>query len=470
MSYQKPQYGPGSQQEDCLQRYEKALAEGRMVYLDEEEMELVIDHYFDQQRLSEATVAANYAIDLHPDSVSLRASLVKLLLMEKKMKDAETLLKPLVEEAPQNINVMLCHGEVLLYHEKEEEALKLFKSMLKSNAAPVDEICLSISFILADYELFDQANRYLTYGYTHGGSANRDLCFQRAVVKEQMGLHEEAITAYNEILDNDPYDNDAWFNLGQVYFALNRYDEALEAYDYASVTDRHDYQAFLQIAHCYFQKEAYMKAIEEYKKYAKLSGDDTAPLYIFIGECYEQMGMLDECYQYFSKATECDPDNPDGWAGLCIYEMRKGNHTAALEHVKHAISLNPDVKSYWMYLGDIFQELGEEDMALNAFKHAEAIFGEDNQELLTSIAEILIDKGQYDEAFFYTQKALRAEDAQNTIPELPVVHAIALYKTGQTDAALEWLSIALERDEKNKEAFFTICEEAQTDPRFFRFI
>ncbi|MCQ2192833.1 MAG: tetratricopeptide repeat protein [Paludibacteraceae bacterium] len=456
---------PDPQLLQVLQRYEKALNGESCGYFDEEDLEDIFDYYADRQMITEADKAINFALQFHPASVPLKARLVRLLIMQDRQTAAAKLLHTLLQLEPENVDVLLCQADLYLYDGKNDDAKRIFKKLVLHPVGRVDEICLSIGFIYFDHKMYAEARTFLSHGYSHGGQRNYDLCFQLAVCNEQLGFSDEAIRIYNIILDHDPYSNDAWFNLGQIYFMRGQYDEALEAYDYASITGKDDFQAFLQIAHCYFQKESYQKALEAYQNYSKRSNDQSAPIHIFMGECYEQMENLAEAYRLFEKATVIDPENPDGWAGMCICLMDSNKYHEALPLIQKAIRINSEVGSYWVYLGDIYENLNELQLALNAYFHAQIYFT-DSAEINASIGEIYVYLGNFEAALSYL---LKAKASSSTIEELPLLLAICFYKLGQVDQASDHLTLAILKKQENEKAFFELCPEAKEDPHFTNF-
>lgn len=448
-----------------IQRYEKALNGEPCGFFDEEDLEDIVDYYADRQQIEAAENAINFGLQFHPFSVSLKARLVRLLIMQKREAAAANLLHTLLQLEPDNVDVLLCQADLCLGDGKVDDAKRIFKKLVLHPVERVDELCLSVAYIYFDHKMYDEARSFLSYGFSHGGQRNFDLCFQLAVCSEQLGMSDEAIRVYNLALDLDPYSNDAWFNLGQIYFAKGDYDNALEAYDYAAITGKDDFQAYLQKAHCYFQKESYQKALEAYRDYSERANDFSAPIYIFIGECFEQMDNLDEAYTYFEKASVIDPENSDGWAGMCICLMDKNKYADALPLIQKAIRINAEVGSYWVYLGDIYENLNEWQLALNAYFHAQIYFS-DSPEINASIGQIYVYLGNFEAALSYL---LKANAASSTLEELPLLFAVCYYKLGQYDSASDQLTWAILKKKENEKFFFDLCPEAKSDPRFTNF-
>ena len=101
------------------------------------------------------------------------------------------------------------------------------------------------------------------------------------------------------------------------------------------------------------------------------------------------MENLDEAYNYFEKASVLDPENPDGWAGMCVCMMDQERYSEALPLVQKALRINDEVGSYWVYLGDIYENLNDLQLALNAYSHAQ-IYLPDSAELNALIGGIYV--------------------------------------------------------------------------------
>lgn len=464
-NYELNKNEPSPRFQQVLQRYQKALKGELCGFFDEEDMEDIIDYFADSQQLQKAEEAVNFGLRLHPLSVSIKTRLARLLILQKRRSAAAHLLHSLVQLEPENVDVMLCQADLLLYDGRSDDAKRIFKKLVLHPTERVDELCLSVAYVYCDHNMYAEAKSFLAYGYAHGGQKNFHLCFQQAICNEQLGMVDEAIRFYNIVLDIDPYSNDAWFNLGQLYFSVSQYDKALEAYDYAALTGDNDFQAYLQKAHCFFQKESYQKAVEAYLDYARRANDYSAPIHIFIGECYEQMENLDEAYNYFEKASVLDPENPDGWAGMCVCMMDRERYAEALPLVQKALRINDEVGSYWVYLGDIYENLNDLQLALNAYSHAQ-IYLPDSAELNALIGGIYVYLANFEAALSCLMKAKAGE---STNEELPMLLAVCLYKLGQADQASDQLTLAILKSQDCAKAFFELCPEAKDDPLFINF-
>lgn len=52
------------------------------------------------------------------------------------------------------------------------------------------------------------------------------MCFYRTRVFEELGVHSEAVIAYNRVLEINPKDAHAWLNKGLALKVLGRFEES----------------------------------------------------------------------------------------------------------------------------------------------------------------------------------------------------------------------------------------------------
>ncbi len=92
-----------------------------------------------------------------------------------------------------------------------------------------------------------------------------------AIVRQEDGLYEDAVSAYNYLLQHFPGDRAAWRQLGRTYYLDQQYEKSIEAYQSVLKIDPEDREAFYHLALNYRalgnEKEAQRmeKAFDYYK-------------------------------------------------------------------------------------------------------------------------------------------------------------------------------------------------------------
>jgi tetratricopeptide (TPR) repeat protein len=136
---------------------------------------------------------------------------------------------------------------------------------------------------------------------------------------------------------SDPENRDAVFGLGNALFLLKRYDEAIPVLEAAAMFD---------------EKDA-----------------DSAFL---IGKCHEALGHTNEAAEFLRKARELGHREMKELVGLDLARAlaEAGKYVDAVEEYKKGIKVASAPDIGWFELGDVYQHMGETDLAMKAFQKA----------------------------------------------------------------------------------------------------
>lgn len=126
----------------------------------------------------------------------------------------------------------------------------------------------------------------------------------------KMGKLDEFIASYESMLSEEPENPILMNYLGNAYLDKGDLKKAEELYKKAiqiapSFGNPHNNLATIYAFTGFFEK-----ALIEYEKGLKYS-DRKAPVFYNMGLCYMNMGEKEKAKEYFSKALEIDPKNPD---------------------------------------------------------------------------------------------------------------------------------------------------------------
>ncbi len=182
--------------------------------------------------------------------------------------------------------------------------------------------------------------------------------------------------------------------LAQIYLKDGRYTEALQELELARQTDKCDAEVYNLLGIAYMAKKDYEKAEECFREAIKLN-----PNYSEAYNNYGSLKMLQENYQeaiiYFEKALS----NPFylnshiakanlGWA---YYKLR--DKEKAILYLTSAIKENPHYVKSLIYLGLIYLDEGELDLAEFYLKRALKI-DRSSGEVRYYLGEVFFRKGQ----------------------------------------------------------------------------
>ena len=262
---------------------------------------------------------------------------------------------------------------------------------------------------------------------------NYDYCFLGDIYKK-IKNYDKALDMYEKYLDykfkNKDKDNEKTcyniIKLLDLYDKLSKHEKRNLLIDKAVnyYIDKNDYK---KLSDLYLHIGEKYKAIEYYKKYVNLD-DNKNYRYNFAGiaEIYESLGEKENAEEYYKKAIEVYENEKDKnyWDLDMIGDLYNsiGNKNKAIEAYKKAIKL--EIKSascmfsrekrfdreefegfYSKEIGDLYIKIGNKNKALKCYKHAVSL-EPNSKEYYVSIAEVYDGMNEKELAKEYYQKAI----------------------------------------------------------------
>ena len=169
------------------------------------------------------------------------------------------------------------------------------------------------------------------------------------------GKLEEAIQAYEKLLEENP---DLYIinqNLGNCYFQMEQYDKAVEYYKKILEEDPGNTNAMILIGKAYANKGDDELALEWYKKINFEELKDPTVLYN-IGTRFYNMANYEEALKYYQRSVEIKEDFLDGIYQLGLTYLTLGKNDEAIAQFENYLKIDPDsekadqVKGFLNYL------------------------------------------------------------------------------------------------------------------------
>jgi tetratricopeptide (TPR) repeat protein len=195
---------------------------------------------------------------------------------------------------------------------------------------------------------------------------DRDPSFEMHTTLGQayLGLHqpESAAAQFAEALRMDRYDEQAHFQLAQVYLQQGDFSHAEDVLLAARKIFDKSPQIELALGVCYFGERKFSQAIDQFLKTTKLDPDVPQP-YLFLGRILDQTGeRLPEATSRFALFNQRNPKNPSGYvlfAKALIAAFPSAGPAPELDHanalLEKAIALKPDDAEAHSLYGSLFE-------------------------------------------------------------------------------------------------------------------
>tara|TARA_R110000868_G_scaffold49156_13_gene158690 strand:- start:127 stop:1515 length:1389 start_codon:yes stop_codon:yes gene_type:complete len=384
-----------------LTKFESMLKTNNVLFFDSEEFENIIHHYLNQGKMSLAKKAIKLGLDQHPTSTNLKLFKVEVYVFENKLVQADTLLNELYLLEPQNDEIYIQKANILSKKDEHFQAIDVLKQALELT----DDVVDLYSLIGMEYLFLDQFEDAKIYFMKcleediedYSALYNIIYCF------DFLDQNKEAIEYLNLFLDNNPYCEVAWHQLGKQYYTLKDYKKSLAAYDFAIISDDTFVGAYLEKGKVLEKLKRFEEAIEYYSITLKLD-DPTSFALLRIGNCYEKLRKDDLAVQYYYKTVHEDPLLDKGWIAITRFYNRKKNYQKALYYINKAINIDPDNVVYWKLYSQI-------NLRMNLYEEAERGFKKTlelgNYEINTWISrgDLLIKLGEPEAAIFNFEQA-----------------------------------------------------------------
>ena len=372
-----------------LKNYESNLTGG---YFDAEEMEQLADFYLRRMRVKDAKRAIEFGLKLHPNNIGLETSKVRILIELNDLELALQHTNSLVALYPSDIELHLLQTEILLKTKQEVQAEKNCKELINTYAQEDETIYLDIAYVYLNNEYYQKALDFLLIGHTRN-VYNINILFEIAFCYEKLNQIDNSIATYHRILDIEPYSDEAWFNLGQVFCSQKDYAKAIEAYEYATAINEEDAMAWQLLAHAYYQNDNYKKAAETYLMYAEQTEHKATPL-LFAAESYEKMEDFDLALHYYSMVLDMQPNNTEAMVGVGICHLEKEQFQKSINYFVRAIELDPTLSEAWVYLGEAYINLDDPSKGLQAYLTSIEL-NSNQPETLTSIGNLYLEQENF---------------------------------------------------------------------------
>jgi len=159
---------------------------------------------------------------------------------------------------------------------------------------------------------------------------------------DKVGNSPKALEAAQKVVELNPKSDLAVYNLGIMYFKLEKYNEAIDAFRRALAIKPDTATTYYQIGYTYSKQKKFKESVEAFKKYVELSPGD-AYGWVNIGVGYMQMKDFESALEPLRKCVELKPDYAEAHYNLAIVYLNLKDNFSAREVYKTLVTLNPDL-------------------------------------------------------------------------------------------------------------------------------
>lgn len=436
--------------------FEKSQRNGASLSLSFDECEDLISHYDHIHAIDQVMDVIEYALEQYPYSVHFYLKKADFLLSQNQIQEALDIIDEAAGLSPDNFEVLILSIEALTLLGQIELAGRLLDEL----PSPVDKEQQ------ADYyyaQAFWHERRYEFERMYFFLRAALEICptHQRSLEKmviavEMNQRYQDSVELHEQIIDIDPYNYQAWFNLGQALVFTGNYERALEALEYAYIINSHFELAYREFIDLSFELDHYQQTLrcyEDLTAHFLLDGEDFQKM----ARCYWHLGRYQKAQTCFNQSIKLDglDDETYFYLAECLTEQEQ--YILAIRYFTKAIELDDSREEY-------FAARGEAYFLINNHSAAEADFiratqrGPESGYLWVQYCSFLMQCGQAD-------KALQILSDQQDIEDIEMLYCrvACLFMIGKRKEAKYWLVEALSEDYDSHPILFDLIPDLEMD-------
>ncbi|MFT3822399.1 MAG: tetratricopeptide repeat protein [Chitinophagaceae bacterium] len=363
---------PFPQDKDEIRRLVKQfqnLKAGRSnSFLDEDAFEKIIDHFDDEEDLPQALEAAEMGIEQYPYSAMLLVKKADLLIATRRYYEALEILGHAELLDSNDINLYILKTDAYLALDQQEKAVQLLENALAMfEGQERIELLFELADVYDDYEEFDKIFDCLKL-ILEQEPDNEEALYKICFWTDFTGRNEESIRLHQQIIDECPYCELAWFNLAAAYQGLKLYEKAIDAYKYAVVIDEKFDFAYRNMGDAYIRLRKYKDAIEALEKVLELTRPEDV-IYEAIGHCYDKMKNYAQARFYYRKASHLSQEDSKLYYKIACTYINEQQWVMAIKQLETAMQIHRLQPEYNLAMGECKMQLGEYKEAIQYFSN-----------------------------------------------------------------------------------------------------
>lgn len=180
---------------------------------------------------------------------------------------------------------------------------------------------------------------------------------------------EELVLAWQEVVEAQPDDPQAHYNLGVALAEVGRSEEALREYQATIRLDPNHFPALYNVGNNLARLQQFDEAIEMFNRAILVDGD-FAPVHFMLGVAYFESGRFDDAVSATRQGLEIDPDDEGAYYNIAYWTFLHGDYRGAIARCEDVMARYPFFTSPHVLKGLCFRELGELENEIQSYKNA----------------------------------------------------------------------------------------------------
>lgn len=388
---------------ELSKKFEEMIDQQENYYFDSEQVEDLVIFYLEVGDIHYAELAINYGLKLHPNSIDLKVKQLEVLLELEQYVKARVIIDELMPSCSESTDFLVCCAKYFSNNGNPRKAISFCEKALELQ----EEENFLHNFIADElHNLDDPSNALKHYKMALQHDPQDEYSLESAMVcYQQMHRFDEAEEFLQNYINQFPFSETAWFEMGQFYFNRKNYDKAIQAFDYLLAINSDSSGVYANKAACYEALGQWQNAIEVYEEQLDLEYTK-AFTYYKIGLCYRAEKKNIEALQAFQKSLREDPQFYLSMMEQSDIYLEMKSMREALHFAKEAVALNGSNMEFQKKLAYLYIDSGRFEESLDCLKK---IVDADPSRFYSWYAytEVLMLVGEYEDAVTVLNQAIK---------------------------------------------------------------
>lgn len=321
-----------------VDQFKEMLHTGEMRYMEDEDMEVIIESLIAQMDFKTATKALNYALRLFPNSLTFRLLKARKLMMELKLESAGKELDRIERDFAPSAEIYLERAFFSKLVGNDEQTFPILKKAYRLDP-DVPEVNLLLAGEYVKQGLYDKGFSLLKHALEQDELIEEQL-FTFSYIFEENKKYDDSVRFFLKLTDTFPLSKGSWFALGLAYSWKQDFANAIEAYLNVVSLDEETSTAYFNIGNAYYEMGDYPQALHYYEETLRIDDQDFHAM-SGIGDCHYEMNEYDKALDSYHQALILNSDTTDALMGIITILQETGRNEEAEDFIQQTVALEP---------------------------------------------------------------------------------------------------------------------------------
>ena len=357
--------------------------------------------YYHKGALEQALSQFNKALDLNPSFVQARLLVSIILLKQKRIDDAITEAKRVLEHDEGNAIAHNILGSAYMAKAMYDEAVKELNKAIDLDPKLVDTHLKKGILSISQGKANEGESELKTAVKVDPQLLNTRLILASYFINQKK--YNKAIQTMQEAIAGKKSDALLYNNIATLFLAEKKEKDALRYFQKAKEVAPDYFTPYFNLAGYYLTKKDFVKVMDEYKAVLKRDPKNVRAM-LSLASTLELQGNDNEAFRYYNEAK--DTKATAGFIALANYYARKKQSLKAINALDEAIRNNPrDIDAMEMK-GKVYLSEKKYKEAVTVFEGLEAL---NPQRALPLIINAFIANHEYARALRKIENTMKAD-------------------------------------------------------------